>query len=256
MQSHESWNHIFWIKIGFIVHFQSCIAFLCILIRLKRNHSRGHVACSPSARGDLCGLSGAWRTRRNTREGFSVRALGTRGDSGDIRRNSPGWGTRDTCRTRRLPGEVSLSGLTAHSGLPGLALGFGTRGHVSCSEGDSEWGFEGAFGWLPGHVAFFERFRRRFRRRLRRGHSAGLRDGSERVFGTRGTLRRAPKGGASGWHVPKRSSKEVAKGSSGRLVPKGSSKEVGLPEGLSRGSSKEVAKGSSGRAAMVVGSKM
>jgi len=110
-------------KVG-ITFFRSKLDLLCIskvltifcvfskIRRKKIKHSRGHVACSPSARGDLSvGLSGARRTRKNTREGFSVRALGTRGDSGDIRRNSPGCGTRDTCRTRRLPGGVTLAGL-------------------------------------------------------------------------------------------------------------------------------------------------
>src|SRR5207237_2052733 len=84
--------------------------------------------------------------------------------------------------------------------LPGLALGFGTRGQVARSEGVSERGFRnGLFrrrlpGWLSGQVSYSEGFRRRFRRRLRKGHSEGIRQG----FGTtpkefRDT-RRAPKG--------------------------------------------------------------
>src|SRR5947207_13023247 len=52
-------------------------------------------------------------------------------------------------RTRRLPGKVLLVGLAAHSGLPGLASGFGTRGQVSCSEGDSE-GFRKGFRLASG----------------------------------------------------------------------------------------------------------
>src|SRR5438105_15964541 len=69
--------------------------------------------------------------------------LGTRVDSGDIRGNSPV--TRDTWRTRRLPGKYHSLDFTAHSGASGEACGFGTRGQVSCSEGDSEGGVSKGF---------------------------------------------------------------------------------------------------------------
>src|SRR5438128_1907627 len=98
MQIHESWNHIFRIKIGFIVHFQSFIAFLCILIRLKRNHSRGHVACSPSARGDL-----------------SVGALGRAAHSEKYPGGVLGSGTLDTWRLGRHSEELSWLGYSRHA---------------------------------------------------------------------------------------------------------------------------------------------
>src|SRR5438034_9254684 len=56
-------------------------------IRRKRKHSRGHVACSPSARGDL-----------------SVWALGRAAHSKSTREGSLGSGTRDTCHTRATSG--------------------------------------------------------------------------------------------------------------------------------------------------------
>src|SRR5207237_873127 len=107
--------------------------------RRKRKHSRGHVACSPSARGDL-----------------PVWALGTRGalgkspggvsrlehsgqvaSSGGIRRNSPGLGTRDTCRTRRLPGKYHSLDSRRTRRLLGLALGggFGDTRHSRTASG-------------------------------------------------------------------------------------------------------------------------
>src|SRR6266540_402869 len=100
------------IKIG-ITFFGSKLDLLCISkvltifcvfsrIRRKRKHSRGHVACSPGARGDL-----------------SVGALGRAAHSEEYPGGALGWGTRDTWRTRRLPGEVSLAGLAAHSEASG-----------------------------------------------------------------------------------------------------------------------------------------
>src|SRR6266540_5544970 len=114
IQSHENWNHIFRIKIGFILHFQSFIAFLCILIRLKRNHSRGHVACSPSARGDL-----------------SVGALGRAAHSEKYPGGVLGSGTRDTWRLGRHSEELSqlwYSGHVAHSEASGGSITRWTRG--------------------------------------------------------------------------------------------------------------------------------
>src|SRR5207253_5091240 len=64
-------------------------------------------------------------------------------------------------------------------------------------------GFERAFGWLPGHVAFSERFRRRFWRRLRRGIRQGFATAPKRVSGHAARSEGLRKGGASGWHVPK-----------------------------------------------------
>src|SRR5438132_67254 len=65
----------------------------------------------------------------------------TGGELGDIRRNSPGWGTRDTRRTRRLPGKVSLAGLAAHSEASGEGITRWTRGALG--------GFR---GWLSASV--------------------------------------------------------------------------------------------------------
>src|SRR5438128_2155384 len=184
------------------------------------SRARGALGEIPG-RGSRFGHSGHVVTRATSGETLPAVVLGTRvalagfrgkyhsldfaahsGASGRLAAHSEASGgsiTRWTSRrTRELPG-----GLRRTRRLPGLALGFGTRGHVSCSEGYSEGVSKGLSGWLSGHVAFSESFRRRFRRRLRRGHSAWLRDSFERVFGARGTLRRAPKGGASGWHVPK-----------------------------------------------------
>src|SRR5438128_2330156 len=97
--------------------------------------------------------------------------------------------------------------------------------------------------WVSGQVSYSEGFRR-----VSEGLSAGFRDtwpppkGSEggsgegfegalgrasrrlrKSFGTRGALRRPPKGGAPGWHLPKGSSKGFPRGSS-----KGS--REGLPD--------------------------
>src|SRR6266542_3886544 len=104
MQSHESWNHIFQIKIGFIVHFQSFIAFLCILIQLKRNHSRGHVACSPSARGDLSVVAVSLEAHSEASGGSITRW--TRGALGSFREGPKCRGTRDTWHSRTASGGV------------------------------------------------------------------------------------------------------------------------------------------------------
>src|SRR6266542_803857 len=93
-------------KIG-ITFFGSKLDLLCISkvltifceiskIRWKRKHSRGHVACSPSALGWSLGVgfSGAAYSER-TREGLSVWGLSVRCALGKF----PGWffrrGTRD-----------------------------------------------------------------------------------------------------------------------------------------------------------------
>src|SRR5207253_5186307 len=91
-------------------------------------------------------------------------------------------------RTRRLPGGLRLR----HSGTGVVLRRRFRRG-----------GFERAFGWLPGHVAFSERFRRRFRRRLRRGIRQGFATAPKRVSGHAARSEGLRKGGASGWHVPK-----------------------------------------------------
>ena len=171
-------------------------------------------------------------------------------------------GTRDTCRLGRHPGKLSrYSGHVAHSQasgkvslaglrgalgsfregcgalegfrgglrrtrrLPGLALGFGTWGQVSCSEGDSEGfrrgfrlvsgtrgisskgseggsirGFEGGirqgFGMAPkgfsGHSARSEGLRKG----VLRGRTS--RRGSSKGF-PRGCLRKGFREGAAGW---------------------------------------------------------
>src|SRR5438128_12690884 len=75
-------------------------------IRRKRKHSRGHVACSPSAQGDL-----------------SVWALGTRGALGKYREDSLGSGTRDTWRA------LATSGGT----LPAWVIG--SRVSLGCFRG-------------------------------------------------------------------------------------------------------------------------
>ena len=126
-------------------------------------------------------------------------------------------------RTRRLPGKVLLVGLAVHSGLPGLASGFGTRGQVSCSEGDSK-GFRKGFRLASGTRGLLRKVPKEVPSVASKGAFGRASGRLRRGFGTRGTLRRAPKGGgASGWHVPKGSSKGFPRGSS-----KGS--REGLPD--------------------------
>src|SRR6266508_4139178 len=114
------------------------------------SRARGALGKIPG-RGSRFGHSGHVATRATSGETLPAVVLGTHGDSGDIRRNSPGWATQDTCHSRRLPRKVSLAGLRGALGsfregcgalggfrgglwrtrrLPGLALGggFGTRG--------------------------------------------------------------------------------------------------------------------------------
>src|SRR6266542_4366583 len=133
-------------KIG-ITFFGSKLDLLCISkvltifcvfskIRWKKKRSRGHVAGSPSARDSLS----VWGSRgsahsESSREGLSglghaghVAGSGASGDSPgrgtreqvscseDSRIWLTGWTLGDRCRVRRLPGQLSLAGLAAHSG--------------------------------------------------------------------------------------------------------------------------------------------
>ena len=63
--------------------------------------------------------------------------------------------------------------VAAHSEASGEACG-ALGGRCRAPKAIPKGGFERAFGWLSGHVAFSERFRRRFRRRLRRGTRQGF----------------------------------------------------------------------------------
>src|SRR6266540_1797385 len=95
--------------------------------RLERRRSRGHVACSPSARGSLS----VWGSRAGAlgeRPGGVLGARPTRGAPG---RGSRGSATRDTWRAREHPGD---------------SPGRGTRGQVSCSEDSRIW----LTGWTLG----------------------------------------------------------------------------------------------------------
>ena len=140
----------------------------------KRKHSRGHVACSPSARGDL-----------------SVWALGTHGALGKYPGGVSRLGHSGHVATRATSGgtlpawvlgtRVALGGFRGnyHSldsrhtrGLPGGSYVYGYSGHVALSEAKSERGGVSKGG--------FE------------GVASGL------AFGTPGMLRRAPKEGYEG----------------------------------------------------------
>ena len=144
-----------------------------------------------------CGALGGFRGKYHSLD-FTVHS----GASGRLR------------RTRRLPGKVLLVGLVAHSGLPGLASGFGTRGQVSCSEGDFE-GFRKGFRLASGTRGLLRKVPKEVPAKASKGHSAGLRGGSERVSGHAARSEGLERGeGASGWHVPKGSSKGFPRGSS------------------------------------------
>src|SRR5438105_7581120 len=115
-----------------VTFFRSKLDLLCISkvltifcvfskIRWKRKHSRGHVAGSPSARGD----SSVWALGRaahseSTREGFS-----RLGHAGHV----AGSGASGVA-----PGESVLGTRVLLGGLPDVACGLGTRGQVACSE--------------------------------------------------------------------------------------------------------------------------
>src|SRR6266542_433254 len=173
-------------KIG-ITFFGSQMDLLCISkvltifcvfskIRQKRKHSRGHMACSPSARGGLpvWGLSGRGPLGELPGGALSARPRGTCGGLGSIRGKSPGervLGTRvvltglpDVVYGLSIRGQVACSATSGgnitrwtRGALGGFregcvalggfreSCGSGTQGHVSFSEGDSERGFE---GWL------------------------------------------------------------------------------------------------------------
>src|SRR6266508_1184178 len=105
-----------------------------------KKRSRGHVACSPSARGGLpvWGLSGRGPLGELPGGALSARPRGTRGGLGCIRGSSQRECPLDTRRTRRAPG----CGLRVkHSGTGGVlgdirrkSPGGSTRGQVSRSE--------------------------------------------------------------------------------------------------------------------------
>ena len=204
-------------KIG-ITFFGSKLDLLCISkvltifcvfskVRRKRKRSRGHVACSPSARGDFS----VWALGRaahsgSTREGFS--RLGHAG-------HMAGSGA-----SGETPGESVLGTRVLLGGLPDVFCGLGTRGQVA-SSATSE-------GILPagylGTRVILRKFPKEVPAKASKGPFGRASGRLRRGFGTRGTLRRAPKGGgASGWHVPKGSSKGFPRGSS-----KGS--REGLPD--------------------------
>ncbi len=175
-----------------------------------------------------------------------VCGLGTRGQvasSGDTRRDSPGLGTRDTCRTRRLPGEVSLAGLAAHSGASGRVLCMGTRDTCRFPKLSPKGGVrkEVSKGWLPGWLSGHPAFSEGLRKGVTKGFRGDFRDTwhSPRVSdgGFEGAF-----GRASGWlrkgfweHVSY--SERLRKGSFGVARPEGVFEggfEGGLPEGLFR----------------------
>src|SRR5438128_1468726 len=75
-------------------------------IRRKRKHSRGHVECSPSARGDLS----VWALGTRGALGKYPGGVSRLGQSGHVahsestREGSLSSGSRDTWRTRKVPG--------------------------------------------------------------------------------------------------------------------------------------------------------
>ena len=137
-------------KIG-ITFFGSKLDLLCISkvltifcvfskIRWKRKHSRGHVAGSPSARGD----SSVWALGRaahseSTREGFS-------------RLGHAGHAAGSEASGVSLPAGYSGTGVLL-GGLPDEAYGLGTRGQVACSEASGGSLTHSALGFFRGHVA-------------------------------------------------------------------------------------------------------
>ncbi len=239
------------------------------------SRARGTLGEIPG-RGSRFGHSGHVATRATSGETlpavYSGHVSHSQASGGSITR----WTSRRTRelpgglrRTRRLSGRLAASALGDRCRarrLPGLALGggFDTRGHVSCSEGDSERGFEGRPpGWFSGHLACSEGLRQ------------GLRKAFGVTFGTRVILRKFPK------EVPSVASKGAFGRASGRLrkgfrdtrhAPKGSERgcfgvarpegglrkgfregasgwlSKGLPEGFPRGSSKEFPSGCFGLA--------
>src|SRR6266508_2466142 len=140
------------------------------------SRARGALGEIPG-RGSRFGHSGHVATRATSGETLPAVVLGTRGDSDDIRRNSPGWVLRTRVALAGFRGKYHSLDFTAHSGASGRvaahseasgeacgALG-GLRGWLSASAlGDRcrapkaiPRGFEGAFGWFPGHVAFLRK---------------------------------------------------------------------------------------------------
>ena len=209
-----------------------------------------------------CGLSGRAAHSESTREG------------------SIGSGTRDTWRARATSGgtlpawvlgtRVALGGFQGKyqsldprctRGLPGGSFVYGYSGHVALSEAKSETGLRRTFGvtfWTRG---ILRKFLKEVPTEASMGHSAGLRDGSERGFWEHVSYSERLRKGSFGVARPEGVFERISEGVFERF-PRGSSglTSEGLPEGFPRGFLKEVAKGSSGRlprrAAMVVGSKM
>src|SRR5438128_1225802 len=161
---------------------------MCILIRLKRNHSRGHVACSPSARGDLwCGLSGARRTRKIPGRVYRL------GHSGHVSTRAT---SGETLPAGVLGTRVALAGFRVKYHSLDFAVHSGASGRVAAhSEASGEaCGALGGFrGWLSASAL---------------GDRCRAPKGSEGVS----------KGLSAGFGM-------APKGFFGRLVPEGCSKE-------------------------------
>src|SRR5438128_1324890 len=128
-------------KIG-ITFFGSKLDLLCIskvlticcvfsIIRLKKKRSRGHVACSPSARGSLSVRGSRAGALGELREGFSGTA-----HSESSREGFSGHGPLG-----ELPGgALGARPRVTRGGLGSIRGSFrlGTQGQVSCSEASGE----------------------------------------------------------------------------------------------------------------------
>src|SRR5438105_11673316 len=118
-------------------------------IRRKRKHSRGHVACSPSARGDLS----VWALRTRGALGKYPGGVSRLGHSGHVATRATSGGTLPAWV---LGTRVALGGFRGkyHSldsrctrGLLGGSFVFGYSGHVVLFEAKSErGGYEGLSG--------------------------------------------------------------------------------------------------------------
>ena len=154
-----------------------------------------------------------------------VSALGTGGKLGGIRKGSPGSGVfRDTWRSLREGPKGHSVWLSGHKAYfeGGFRLVPQDAWHSPklCSERGCEGDFE---GWLPGHAAFSEGWSGRgsdggFERR----HSAGLREGFERLIGRASGTRVIFRKGSEGVY------RSAFEGASGRL----SSLDLGSTAGI------------------------
>src|SRR5438128_1465098 len=196
-------------KIG-ITFFGSKLDLLCISkvltifcvfskIRWKKKRSRGHVACSPSARGSLS----VWGSRGTAHSESSREGLSGLGHAGHV----AGSGASGGFSRQGYSGTGVLLG-----GLPDMAYGLDTRGQGSYSEGFRRGGPKG-FRLASGTRGFLLKVPKGVPAKASKGHSAGLCDGSERVSGHAARSEGLRKGVASGWHVPKGSSKGFPRGS-------------------------------------------